>query len=66
MKNLFRSVMIAKGDTYETLAEKLGITPGTLCKKINGKIKFSLADVKTIMELYGLSAEEAANLFLRD
>lgn len=64
-KNLFKSVVIANGDTFMTLADYLGITLSTLSKKVNEKNKagFNQPEIMMIKDRYSLSAEDIDNIF---
>ena len=66
-KRLLKSKMVMHGDTQETLAEYLGITPFTLSKKINEKHKagFTQPEIVKIKEKYNLSAEDIDAIFLK-
>ena len=65
-KSLFKSFVIAKGDTYSKLAEYLGITVSTLSKKVNEKREagFNQREIIMIKQRYSLTAEEVDAIFL--
>lgn len=56
--------MIRHNDTGETLSKALGITRGTLSKKMNGAdADFTQSEMSTIIERYNLSSERATEIF---
>lgn len=56
--------MIRHNDTGETLSKALGITRGTLSKKMNGTdADFTQSEMLTIIERYSLSSERATEIF---
>lgn len=65
MKKLLRSLMAKNGDTYESLAQKLGIARSTFCNKINGRVLFSQPEMKMIIDIYQLDDHQLAELFFR-
>lgn len=64
-KNLLKSVMVAHGDSFQSLADYLGITASTLSKKINEKRKagFNQPEIMMIKNRYSLSADEVDAIF---
>lgn len=66
-KNLLRSKMVLFGDTNETLATALGITPQRLSAKINttGGAEFVQREIKVIRDRYHLTDEETALIFFQ-
>lgn len=66
-KNLFRSKMVLFGDTNETLAAALGISPQRLSAKINAKdgAEFVQREIKAIRDRYHLTDEEVALIFFQ-
>lgn len=67
-KNLLRSKMVLFGDTNETLAAALGISPQRLSAKINstGGAEFTQGEINTIMRRYNLPFQELVNIFFAD
>lgn len=57
------SIMALHGDTYESLADSMGIHRVTLSKKIQGKGDFTQTEMCKIKERYNLSDEEFAQVF---
>lgn len=51
------------GDSQKDLAEKMGITPQAVNKKIKNK-SFNVSDIKKIKELYKLTDEQVSDIFL--
>jgi DNA-binding XRE family transcriptional regulator len=64
-KNELRAVMITHGDTYETLADALGIYASTLSNKINTKngIGFNQPEIIAIKNRYNLTADQIDHIF---
>ena len=63
-KNLLKSVMAARGDTQEILAEAMGLSLSRLNAKINGKkAEFRQAEINFIKERYKLSASDVEEIF---
>lgn len=67
-KNRLKSVMVAHGDTYKTLAEFLGITVSTLSKKVNEKRQawFNQQEIMMIKNRYSLNAEDVDSIFFEN
>lgn len=53
-----------KGYTKSHVAQQLGISRQALSCKLHGKMRWSIEDIKSIKELFGLSPEEAFDIFL--
>ena len=66
--NKFKAKMALNGDTLLSLSEKLGISRNTLATKLNdGESKgFTQSEIKQLITLYNLSAEEIADIFFDD
>ena len=64
-KKKLRAVMIAHGDTSESLSDFLGISLGTLSKKMNEKSAagFTQPEIMMMKERYNLSAEDINDIF---
>ena len=59
-----RVEMIRHNETGETLSKALGITRGTLSKKMNGVgADFTQSEISTIIERYNLSSDRATEIF---
>jgi len=59
-----RSIMVLHGDTYSTLAEYLGISPNSVCNKINERgTEFKQGEIAAIKERYNLTADQLAEIF---
>lgn len=67
-KNLLRSKMVLFGDTNETLAAALGISPQRLSAKINTKdgAEFTQGEINVIKNLYRLTLQELNDIFFAD
>lgn len=53
-----------KGFTKSHVARQLGISRQALSCKLHGRMKWSIEDIKNIKVLFGLSPEEAFDIFL--
>ena len=63
-ERLFKSVMVANGDTQETLAKAMGIGLSTLNAKIKGtQREFRQNEIDTIKTRYKLTPEQVTNIF---
>ena len=62
-KNLLEAEMKRFGDSNETLAGALEITPTTLSRKKNGGSDFTLPELEEIKSRYGLGAEQMDEIF---
>lgn len=64
-KRLLKSVIVANGDTFQSLADYLGISMGSFSKKINEKLRagFNQPEIMMIKEKYSLTAEQIDNIF---
>ena len=61
---LLKSIMVLNGDTNRDLAEFLGITPGSVCNKINEKdTEFKQGEIAMIKERYHLTPEQVDAIF---
>lgn len=61
---LLRSKMVLFGDTNESLAEALGITPQAFSLKLNGNQEFKQSEIKAIKNRYELTPDEIVDIFL--
>lgn len=67
-KNKLLAVIAEHGETQKILAEALGITRVTLCKKISEKNKavFTQPEISVIKHRYNLSDEAITAIFFAD
>lgn len=49
--------------SQECLAQQLGVTKASYSRKENGKIAFSLEDVKKLKKIFKLTIEEVEKIF---
>lgn len=64
-KNLFKSVVVRKGYTQETLAAALEMSPNTMSSRVNGKSCFNIDEVDKICEILEITNnDEKAAIFL--
>lgn len=62
-----KAIILEKGYTQRTLAERLGINKNTLNSKINGNSQFNIDEVDQICKILGInSAEEKCSIFLHN
>ena len=59
-----QSLIREKGYTKSYVAKELGISRQALSCKLHGKMRWSIEDIKSIKDLFCLSAEEAFDIFL--
>lgn len=64
--SMLKSRMVLASETLATLSAVLGITPGTLSNKINGKAEFTQREIATIAKHYALTAEQIKEMFFCD
>lgn len=64
-KRLYRSKMVLNGDTNESIARALGITPQRNSAKVNGThgADYNCSEIMIIKERWNLSAEEVDAIF---
>lgn len=60
---LFKRVMLEKGDTQLSLAEAVNINHCRLSEKINGKRNWSQSELVRIKEHYSLTNDEFIRIF---
>lgn len=65
-KNELRAVMARFGDTAETLAQAIGITPQNFSDKINGKSDFRQREMMQIAARYGLDGDGIKAIFFTE
>lgn len=53
----------SQGDTYTSLAQRLGITTASVSHKMTGKTQWKLSEVQKLRELYGLDLKDIEILF---
>ena len=64
---LFKSLMILHGDTNATLANALGISEQSVCKKINGNgTEFKQGEIAMIKDRYALNADQIDSVFFAE
>lgn len=50
-------------ETFEKLAEKMGMSSQNIYYKVNGKINWSVKDINTMKEILNLNANDIFNIF---
>lgn len=63
-KRAFRAKMIYNGDTYESIAEALNISVGSVGNKVNGRFPFTQDEIATLKERWNLTPQEVDEIFL--
>lgn len=64
-KNLFKSVVVRKGYTQETLANAIEMSANTMSSRVNGKSCFNIDEVDKICEILEINDnDEKAAIFL--
>lgn len=65
--NLLKGKMMERGMTQEEVAKKIGISLSRFNAKLNetGGAEFSLGEVKSLIELFRLSAKQIDQTFFR-
>lgn len=61
--NELRAHMARHGDNCLRLAEVLGKSPSTISHKLNDGIPFSIVEIQTMIDRYGLTPEEVQTIF---
>lgn len=67
-KKILRSIMILNGDTRNSLAEYLNLTPTSLSYKMNeshGRC-FDKTEIEAIAKKYGLTSDQITDIFFTD
>lgn len=63
--NKIKGKIVEQGKKTADLAEYMGITPQTLSKKLNGKIRFNVDDAKKICDFLNITDDsEKTEIFL--
>lgn len=61
-----KALRVKNGHTQEQLGILMNMGKTTYCKKENGQIDFTLADIKLLKRVYSLSQEEILSIFFND
>lgn len=62
-KNLYRSAEAKVGLISKVVADKLGITPAALSRKVNNQSDFKLSEIQKLVEILELTPEETMLIF---
>lgn len=62
--DILQEIVKSNGDSYTSLAKKLGITTASVSHKMNGQNPWKLDEIKKLMGIYGLSASDIEAIFL--
>ena len=63
---MLKSRMVLASETLAELSAVVGVTPGTLSNKINGKAEFTQREIAAIAQHYSLNAEQIKDIFFCD
>ncbi len=58
------NIIKERGLTKQFVAQKLGVSRQAFSSKLHGKTRWSAEDIGIIKDLFGLTAEEAFDIFL--
>ena len=61
--NKLKGKMRENGYTYERIANKIGIKTTTMTFRMKGTKEFRQTEIKTLIEILGLSAKETMEIF---
>lgn len=65
--NKLKGKIIEKGFNIETFAKEVGMNKSTFYRKLNTNgAKFSIKEASLVVDLLGITKEEAANIFFAD
>lgn len=62
----FRGQVIEKGFTLDEIANKIGVNPATLYRKMSGESDFSRKEIQDISAVLRLSDEDIMLIFFAD
>ncbi len=61
-----RVMMLANGETQQNLADLLGLSKQAVTLKLNGRRRFNLQEVRTILKHYNVSPDELYKIFFEE
>lgn len=62
-KALFQYEVNKKGLTFNLIADRLGVNPATLYRKMNGSSDFTRAEIQMLRNILNLNADESDKIF---
>lgn len=62
-KNKFKYFAATRNLTMAEVAQKIGVNPATLSKKLNGSTDFTRSEMQRFKEALSLSDEEVVSIF---
>ena len=65
-RNKFRGKVVSEGFTLAEVAEKIGINPATLDRKMSGKSDFTRAELQKLKRLLNLTDAELNEIFFAE
>lgn len=61
--NALKSSVIKKGYNISDVAARIGVTPSTLYRKINGSTRLSIEEANKIIKMLELDKSDAVDIF---
>lgn len=62
--NVIEKMIRDRGYTKQYVAQSLGVSRQSFSSKLHGKTRWSAEDISVIKDLFGLTPEEAFDIFL--
>lgn len=62
-KNEFKAEIVRHGTTVDEVAEKIGINPASLHRKMNGTSDFYRNEIEKIIKILNLSGDDVLRIF---
>lgn len=65
-RNLFRSKLVARGDSLVDMSCALGISPQELQNKLSGKHDFTATQIHKCIQFMSLTPDDVISIFFND
>lgn len=62
--NKLKGKIAENGYNYTSCSEGLGINPSSFSRRMNGKLDFTIKDIKSLGELLNLTNDDIRDIFL--